>query len=79
MKQIPVLIMTYLREKNTFKILDILRKIKYKNIYLFNDGLITKKDQKKINQKNIFVSNDGLVNRTKINQQDKYIHQTFRN
>ena len=70
--------MTYLREKNTFKILDILRKIKYKNIYLFNDGLITKKDQKKINQKNIFVSNDGLVNRTKINQQDKYIHQTFR-
>ena len=45
MKQTPVLIMTYIREKNTFKILEILKKANQKNIFLFNDGLLKSKDR----------------------------------
>ena len=37
--KIPVLLMTYRREGNTSKILNILKKYKVKNLYVFNDGL----------------------------------------
>ncbi len=37
--------MTYIRADNTFKILNILKKTNQKNIFLFNDGLIGKKDK----------------------------------
>ena len=39
MKQAPVLLMTYRRFNNTKKILNLLKKFKQKNIYVFNDGL----------------------------------------
>lgn len=39
----PVLLMTYRRPRNTVLILNILKKFKQKNIYVFNDGLKQKK------------------------------------
>ena len=77
MKQTPVLIMTYIREKNTFKILDILKKINQKNIFLFNDGLFKSKD-KKIHQnfrKNII--NYKKKNKIKIILPKKNLHHRF--
>ena len=45
MKQAPILLMTYIRADNTFKILNILKKTNQRNVFLFNDGLIGKKDK----------------------------------
>ena len=77
MNQTPVLIMTYIREKNTFKILDILKKINQKNIFLFNDGLFKSID-KKIHQnfiKNII--NYKKKNKIKIILPKKNLHHIF--
>ena len=44
MKKTPVLLMTYIRPKNTENILNLLRKYNQKNIFVFNDGLKNKAD-----------------------------------
>lgn len=39
MKEAPVLLMTYIRSKNTKRILDLIKKYNQKKIFIFNDGL----------------------------------------
>ena len=44
----PVLLITFLRPESTLKILNIIRKNKIKDLFVFNDGPRNKNDVKKI-------------------------------
>ena len=61
--EVPILLMTYRRQKNTELILNILLKLRKKKIFVFNDG-IKKKDHKKdqINTRKIILNYKSKFN-----------------